>query len=112
MKKFIVLLLVSSVVCISTVIAIHFKTDNSFNQEIWNTNIDKRKGMIKDLIESNQILGKSKEELITLLGENYKITDSDTALGYIVASNLGDPLCFVILFDDNGIAYHYDYATP
>lgn len=112
MKKIIVLLLVIGAVCISAIITINFKVDNSFNQEIWNTDLSKRKEMLKDLINSNQIIGKSKAELIDLLGENYKITDSDTSLGYIVATNLGDPLCFIIFFDDNGIAYKYGYATP
>ena len=113
MKKLIAILsIIFVIICIGTVIKIKFSATHEFNQEIWNTDIRQRKRMVEDLIINNQIIGKSKTELKNLLGENYKIADSETSLGYVVSHNIGDPLCFIISFDDNEVAYKYDYATP
>lgn len=92
-----------------------------FNHETWINasgydggmfQISERERMLDDL-RTNYILGRSKMEIIDLLGEPYELSD-DYEMGgryegnelfiYFYKMGMVDPVCLTIIFDENGIA--------
>ncbi|HIU55913.1 MAG TPA: hypothetical protein IAB03_08935 [Candidatus Gallibacteroides avistercoris] len=62
---------------------VNFLPERSFNQEWWLNNSNKRYEMADDIINSGMLLGKSKQEVIQLLGEDYVNNENEEqAIGY------------------------------
>jgi len=51
--------------------------EERFNQEIWLTDVGERYKMLDDILENKFLIGKTKQEVIVLLGE----PDADSKLG-------------------------------
>lgn len=62
--------IIIGVLVLATVISYFLLDANEkqFDQDIWNTNPLTRYKMSKDIIESNMLIGKTKDEVIMLLG--------------------------------------------
>ena len=62
---------------------VNFFPERAFNQEWWLNNSNKRYEMADDIINSGMLLGKSKQEVIQLLGEDYVNNENEEqAIGY------------------------------
>jgi hypothetical protein len=54
---------------------------NDFNKNEWNSNIEERYKMSEDIIESEILIGKTRDEVIELLGNNFS-TNNKSRLSY------------------------------
>ncbi|GGI55911.1 outer membrane protein assembly factor BamE domain-containing protein [Winogradskyella haliclonae] len=82
--------------------------EERFNQEVWLTDVGGRYKMLDDILENKYLLGKTKQEVIVLLGK----PDADANLGdnYFVY-RLGEPPSFfdsepqylVVTFSNNKV---------
>ena len=77
-----------------------------FTIENWNASVyNNRYKMAKDIVENDLLIGKTRNEIISMLGED-GITDfytSDTRLFYFVGHNYMDSYYLGILFDNKGV---------
>lgn len=65
--------------------------EERFNQEIWLTDVGERYKMLDDILENKFFIGKTKQEVIGLLGE----PDADSKLGdNFYVYRLGEPPSF------------------
>jgi hypothetical protein len=63
----------------------YYPTDD-FNQNEWNTNVEERYKMSEDIIESEMLIGKTRDEVIQILGNNFSSNDENRIsyeLGYV-----------------------------
>lgn len=65
--------------------------EERFNQEIWHTAPGKRYEMLDDILENKFLMGKTKQEVISILGEPDKNLISD---GDFFVYDLGNPPSF------------------
>jgi len=78
----------------------------AFNSKEWIYDFSSRKNMCDDLINSKLLIGKTKEEVIGILGEDYnKYSETQIVynIGFILPSFLIDPYVLVIIFDNNSV---------
>lgn len=72
------------IVCIAVAIlfvkASEYYPDRRFTKEAWMGNADKRYELTKKLISSKMLIGKTREEVVQILGQN--TADSDTSTMY------------------------------
>jgi hypothetical protein len=61
--------------------SISYHPSNEFNKIEWKSNIEERYKMSEDLIESKILIGKTKEEVIELLGNDYS-TNGENCISY------------------------------
>ena len=54
---------------------------SSFDQSEWKSNIEERYKMSEDIIESEMLIGKNRDEVINILGNNYS-TNNENRLSY------------------------------
>jgi heme/copper-type cytochrome/quinol oxidase subunit 2 len=76
-----------------------------FDSIKWNKNIEERYKMAKDIIEKNILIGKTKDEVIKLLGNDYYESEEGTIsyyLGLVPGLANIDPDVLVLYFE-NGI---------
>ncbi len=95
------------------VFSISYYSTIDFNQEIWKSNTEERFKMSKNIIESEMLVGKTKEEVIAILGDKYYLNNEDGlayGLGVLPGLLNIDPSFLFIEFE-NGIVkkvYQYD----
>ena len=63
------------------IFSISYYPSNDFDQTEWKTNAEERYKMSEDIIESKMLIGKTKEEIIELLGNDF-YSDSENHIGY------------------------------
>ena len=104
-KPFKILLCIIAAIVINTVIFnIGWIYISDFSREKWDNNEDLRIHMIDDLEEKYQIIGKSEQEIIDLLGEPRTDTNNNIKMfWYYVGDSGSDPYTYDIIFE-NGIA--------
>ena len=75
-----------------------------FSSENWQkAHSDERLEMAQDLIDRELLIGKTKEELLSILGEKGLLTETSNTIEYIVAYNaLWEPISLCIEFDMSG----------
>jgi len=76
-----------------------------FTIENWNASVYNRYNMAKDIVEKDLLIGKTCDEIISMLGED-GITNfytSDTRLFYFIGHNYMDSYYLGILFDNKGV---------
>jgi hypothetical protein len=76
------------------------KTD--FDKQEWNNNKEERYKMSKDIINSEMLIGKTKEEVIGLLGDDFYSYDENSIeydLGFVTLLFNIDPDVLVIYFE-------------
>ncbi len=76
------------------------KTD--FDKQEWNNNKEERYKMSKDIINSEMLIGKTKEEVIGLLGDDFYSYDENSIeydLGFVTMLFNIDPDVLVIYFE-------------
>jgi hypothetical protein len=80
--------------------------ERDFEKEKWRTDIEKRYEMTDDLVDNEKLIGKTKEEIIELLGQEENNLDSSLWTYYIgyKPSIIGiDPDVFEIEFKDDKV---------
>lgn len=80
------------------------KTD--FDKNEWNENIEERYKMSKDIIKSEMLIGKTKEEVIKLLGDDYDTYDESHIaydLGFVPGLFNIDPDVLDIYFQNGKV---------
>ncbi|MDL2326915.1 hypothetical protein LJC67_07545, partial [Bacteroidales bacterium OttesenSCG-928-A14] len=65
----------------SWIFCVQYYPKGHFNKQEWEINIEERYTMSRNIIKSEMLLGKSKEEVIELLGNEYSCY-SDNHMGY------------------------------
>lgn len=88
------------------IIMISFYPENEFNQNEWSSNVDVRYEMSNDIIESRLLIGKTKDQVIELLGNDFS-TKHESRISYSLGHVPGlfniDPDYLEIKFE-NGVA--------
>ena len=77
-----------------------------FDKNLWDQKIEERYKMSQDIIDNNLLIGKSKEEVIELLGNDfstYKENIIEYYLGFVPGFINIDPDCLFIYFEDNKV---------
>lgn len=77
-----------------------------FDRSEWKSNVEARYGMSKDIIDSKILIGKTKEEIIELLGDDfYAYGDNHIAydLGFVPGFMNIDPDYLDIYFDNGNV---------
>ena len=59
------------------IFSISYYPTNDFNQNEWNTNIEERYKMSEDIIKSKMLIGKTRDEVIRILGNNFSSNDEN-----------------------------------
>lgn len=78
---------------------------NDFNQDEWSSNMEERYKMSEDIIESKMLIGKNRDEVINILGNNYSTNNKNRLsyeLGFVPGLFNIDPDYLDIKFE-NGI---------
>lgn len=101
-------IIISPVLYIGVIIiwffSISYYPNIDFNKHEWESNIEERYKMSKDIIQSELLIGKTKDEVVELLGNDYyKYDDNRIAyhLGFVPGFSI-DPDVLDIFFE-NGI---------
>ena len=63
--------IIYALLIISWIFAVQYYPKENFNKQKWETNIEERYTMSKNIIKSEILIGKTKEEVIELLGNEY-----------------------------------------
>jgi hypothetical protein len=83
-----------------------------FNQQIWNSSIEDRYKMSKDIIESKILIGKTKEEVVTVLGNKYVFNNEGSLsyeLGFVPGLLNIDPSFLIIEFESGIVKKAYQH---
>ncbi len=87
-RKFIAIiptLILSPIIYIGLVMiwmfSISYYPTNDFDQNEWNANVEERYKMSEDIIESEMLIGKTKDEVILILGNNFS-TNNENRISY------------------------------
>lgn len=85
--------------------SISYYPESKFDKKEWDTNVEERYEMSEDIIESELLIGKTKNEVVKLLGSDYSdyITEISYELGYVPELFNIDPDYLDIYFNDKGI---------
>lgn len=73
--------IIYALLIISWIFCMQYYPKDHFNKQEWETNIEERYTMSKNIIKSEMLLGKTKDEVIDLLGNEY-LDYSDNHIGY------------------------------
>lgn len=87
------------------IFTVSYYPSNKFDKLQWDTNTEERYKMSEDIIESKMLLGKTKPEIVTLLGdEYYSYSENHIAytLGFVPGLITIDPDVLDIYFE-NGV---------
>lgn len=103
---FISTLIISPIIYIAAILiwifTISYYPNNDFNRDKWVSNKEERFKMSKDIIESEILIGKTKSEIIQLLGEDYFRYDENHIaydLGFVPGIMNIDPYVLDIYFE-------------
>lgn len=103
--SFISTLMVSPVIYFFAIViwmfSVSYYPNNDFNKEEWISNQDERFKLSEDLIESKILIGKTKQEVIQLLGEDYSSHNNHITydLGFVPGFFNIDPDVLDIYFE-------------
>ena len=91
-----------SVIIVSSVLVGARSYISSFSQEKWNNNEELRFYMIDDLEQKHHIVGKTKNEIIKLIGKpTYTYDNKEIIYEYFIGFNMIDEICYQIEFENN-----------
>ena len=94
---------------------ISYYPSKDFDKSEWNTNIETRYEYSEDIIESKILIGKTKEQVIELLGVNYLSSSNDNQieyeLGYVPGLFNIDPDFLQIKLQDNKVIEVYQIQS-
>lgn len=100
---------------IALILANTYYLDKSFNREKWFATEDERYTMSKDIINSKLLNGKTKKEVIEILGEEkYNEIQSDKwayNLGFVPGIGNIDPVFLVIYFENDKVVKVEQYQS-
>ncbi|MBU2939674.1 hypothetical protein KO494_09000 [Lacinutrix sp. C3R15] len=65
------------------IFSVSYYPSNDFDKQEWETNIEERYKMSEDIIESKILIGKTKEEIIELLGKDF-YTYNQNHMAYVI----------------------------
>lgn len=77
-----------------------------FNKALWGSNIEERYTMSEHIIQSQMLIGLTKEEVIEILGDDFTVNGPNSIsffLGYAPRIVGIDPDVLVIYFEDNKV---------
>ena len=77
-----------------------------FDKNLWDQKIEERYKMSQNIINTNLLIGKSKEEVIELLGNDFSTYEENIIeyyLGFVPGFINIDPDCLFIYFEDNKV---------
>ena len=77
------------------------KEQKTFSCDKWDVDIAKRYRMADSLIRSDALMGKSKSEILSLLGVNGLKSNNDTTMEYYLNHDTENPKLLIIEFDEN-----------
>lgn len=78
------------------------KEQKTFSGEKWNSDVNKRYRMVDSLIRDGGLVGKTRSEVIDLLGINGLRSNTSEAMEYYLAPQNGEEVKILILeFDEN-----------
>ena len=96
------------------IFSITFYISDNFNQEEWKHNEYERYRMTEDIIENQILLGKTKNEIIELLGNDYNICN-ENEITYFIGQVPGlfniDPSVLSIHFKNGKVIKVTQYET-
>ncbi|KYG83052.1 hypothetical protein AWW67_06415 [Roseivirga seohaensis] len=96
------------------VFSISYYSTIDFDQEIWQSNTEERFKMSKNIIESEILVGKTKEQVIALLGDKYYLNNEDGltyGLGILPGLLNIDPSFLFIEFENGVVKKVYQYDS-
>ena len=82
------------------IFGIYYHPPRKFDKEKWETNTKKRYAMSKDIIENDLLIGKTKDEIIILLGDDFD-SNSENHITYYFGS-AGLHIYFLDIFFEDG----------
>ena len=94
------------------IFSVSYYATHGFDQEKWNTNLEERYRMSKDIIDSEMLIGKTREEVIDILGAEYSLGANDVLiyeLGHVPGLLNIDPDFLEITFRDNMVIHVRQY---
>ena len=86
--------------------AVSYYPTQKFNKAEWDTNVEERYTMSKNIIESEMLIGKTQEEVIELLGDDYSTYQKEHIAYYLgfVPSIIGiDPDVLDVYFENGKV---------
>ncbi|PIQ48350.1 MAG: hypothetical protein COW03_10960 [Cytophagales bacterium CG12_big_fil_rev_8_21_14_0_65_40_12] len=94
------------------IFSISYYPSMDFDQKTWNSSIKERYKMSKDIIESKMLIGKTKEEVVMVLGNKYASDNKESLsyeLGFIPGLMNIDPSFLYIEFENGIVKNVYQY---
>ncbi len=94
--------------------SVSYYPKQSFQKEKWDTNVEERYKMSKDIINSEILIGKTKEEVIELLGQEYSTYGDNNLtyyLGFVPGVIVIDPDVLDIYFENGKVIRVIQYRT-
>jgi uncharacterized membrane protein len=88
------------------IFSISYYPSNEFNKQEWETNVEERYKMSEDIIESEILIGKTKDEITELLGQDfYSYAENHIAfeLGFVPGLFNIDPDVLDIYFENGKV---------
>lgn len=78
------------------------KQKKTFSKEKWSSDVNKRFKMVDSLISEGELIGKSRSQIIDLLGVNGMRSNTGDSIEYYLASENDEEVKILILeFDEN-----------
>ena len=78
------------------------KQQKTFTKEKWSTDVNRRYKMVDSLISDGELIGKSRSDIIDLLGVNGMRSNTGDSIEYYLASENDEEVKILILeFDEN-----------
>ena len=96
------------------IFSITFYISDNFNKEEWKHNEYERYRMTEDIIENQILLGKTKNEIIELLGNDYNICNENEItyfIGHVPGLFNIDPSVLAIYFNNGKVVKVTQYET-
>ncbi len=96
----------------TSIYAITYYPQAYFDPIAWQTNVEERYKMSQDIITSEVLIGKSKKEVIDLLGQDY--SEDEDRLSYYLGFAPGihiDPEFLLIYFDNGKVVDVKQYSS-
>lgn len=98
--------ILSIIVFLCLICFIYIRNLFSFNANVWNVDIGRRRFMINDLEKNYGLIGKTEQEIKTLLGEPDRTVEHYRKTGityvYLIDTSLFDQDAYAVIFS-NGI---------
>ncbi|MDO6598274.1 hypothetical protein Q4512_15225 [Oceanihabitans sp. 2_MG-2023] len=96
------------------ILSISYYPTNDFDKQEWETNIEERYKMSEDIIESKILIGKTKEEIIELLGKDFYTYNQNHiayGIGFVPGLFSMDPDVLDIYFENGKVTKVEQHQT-